>query len=285
MNPSAERARLAPDALFPRNIAFYALSHALPLGALWSGVTRASLVMCVVLYVVRIFFVTAGYHCYFAHRAFKTSRAFQLLLAVGAQASGQGSALRWAAAHQHHHTNSDRPADVHSPAQHGLYHSHFGWLCRKAYLATTERVSTRFSAFPELLWLDRYQYVPYVVLAGAMLAWLGWPGFFFAYGLSTLLVFHATFTVNSLSHRFGYRTYDTADDSRNNWFVALIMLGGGWHNNHHRYPGSVRQGFRWWEVDVTYYVIRLLGALGLVWDVREPPAELTAPTSREGRVS
>jgi stearoyl-CoA desaturase (Delta-9 desaturase) len=277
------RAKAAPDAFFPRNIVFYAMTHLLPLGALWSGVTWQSIVAFAVLYWGRIFFITAGYHCYFSHRAFETSRAFQLALAIGAQSSGQGSVLRWAAAHRHHHQHSDQPRDVHSPARHGLYHAHFGWLCRRRYLAITETPPAEFARFPELALLDRYQYVPYVVLAAAMFAWLGWPGLLFSYGLSTLLTFHATFTVNSLAHRFGYRTYDTPDDSRNNWFVAFIMLGGGWHNNHHRYPRSARMGFRWWELDATYHGLKVLESAGVVRGVKQPPRPIRTAAAQNPR--
>jgi stearoyl-CoA desaturase (delta-9 desaturase) len=262
---------------------FFVIQHVAPLGALYTGVTRASVVAFVVLYFVRIFFITAGYHCYFSHRAFKTSRVFQFVLAVGAQSSGQGGALGWAAGHQHHHASADQPADVHSPVQYGLYHAHFGWLCRKRYLATEARLPEQFVMFPELRWLDKHPWIPSVLLAAAMLVWLGLPGFFFSYAFSTLLTFHATFTVNSLAHRFGYRTYDTPDDSRNNWFVALIMLGGGWHNNHHRFPRVARQGFRWWEVDVTYYLLKLLERLRVVWDIREPPIAATVRRGACGR--
>lgn len=259
------------DALYLPNVCYFSVIHLLPLGAFFSGVTRSSIVACFVLYTVRIFFITAGYHCYFSHRAFKASRAFQFILALGAQSSGQGSVLKWAATHHHHHANSDSAADLHSPRQRGFWYSHMGWLFNRRYEYVISSYPKGLTKFPELVWLNRYYYLPTVALAAVAWASLGWAGLFVSYGLSTVLTFHATFSVNSLCHMFGTRRYDTPDDSRNNWFVALVMLGGGWHNNHHRCPRSARQGLLWWEVDITYYVLRLLAYSNIIWDVFEPP--------------
>jgi stearoyl-CoA desaturase (delta-9 desaturase) len=256
---------------YPRNIAYFACLHLLPFGALITGAGAGVAVAAGILYVVRVWFVAAGYHCYFSHRSFKTSRAFQLVLAIGAQTSGQGSVLRWATAHRVHHAHADTASDLHSPDRHGFWYAHMGWLLRTGYVARSEPRAGALMRFPELVWLDRYHYVPTLALAAVMLTGFGWPGLFVGYGLSTVLVFHATFTVNSLAHRFGTQPYPTGDHSRNNWFVALIMLGGGWHNNHHRYPQSARQGLRWWELDVTYLVLVVLRWTGLVSAIRVAP--------------
>ncbi|HEX7836557.1 MAG TPA: acyl-CoA desaturase [Kofleriaceae bacterium] len=267
---------------------YFAVLHALPFGALVTGASRQVFAAAFVLYVVRVWFVTAGYHSYFSHRAFKTSRAFQLVLAIGAQASSQGSVLGWAQAHRYHHIHADEPADLHSPHQRSLWYAHIGWLFRTEYLQHARPRTGPFAGYPELVWLDRHPYVPPLCLAGALTIAFGWPGLFIGYGLSTVAVYHATFAVNSLGHRFGARPYPTPDHSRNNWFVALILLGGGWHNNHHRFPRSARHGLRWWELDVTYGVLVVLGWLGLVSDLRVPrPAsvgevsEATAPQTPE----
>jgi stearoyl-CoA desaturase (delta-9 desaturase) len=258
------------DRLYLRNVIYFGVLHLLPFGALFTGADARVFVAAAALYWIRIWFVTAGYHCYFSHRAFQTGRVFQLILAIGAQASGQGSVLRWAAAHRYHHANSDHPDDLHSPHRRGLWHAHMGWLFRTRYLAPSEPRPGPFTRFPELVWLHRHPNVPPFALAALTLIALGWPGLFIAYGLSTVLVYHATFTVNSLAHRFGSRPYETPDQSRNNWFVAIVMLGGGWHNNHHRFPRSARQGLRWWEIDITYYVLVVLARLGVVRNLRVP---------------
>lgn len=264
---------------YVRNSLYYAFFHLLPLGSFFCRIDRSTFFGFLVLYFCRIFFVTAGYHCYFSHRAFRTSRLFQLGLAIGAQTSGQGSVLKWALAHYHHHANSDLPADLHSPAQHGFWQAHIGWLLRKKYTRLPERPLSHISHFPELRWLDKFHYLPWMMLAAAVYAWGGWPGLCFAYGLSTVLVFHATFTVNSLAHMYGSRPFATNDTSRNNWLVSLWMLGGGWHNNHHRYPASARQGFLWWQIDVTYYLLRCLAWLRLIWDIKEPPPSVLAAST------
>lgn len=254
--------------LYVRNAIYFSVIHLLPFGGIFTGASAHVYAACATLYLTRIWFITAGYHCYFSHRAFKTSRIFQFVLAFGAQMSGQGSVLRWAAAHRYHHANSDRPSDLHSPPAHGFWYAHLGWLFNTRYVApSTPTAAALQTQAPELVWLDRYSYVPMGALAALTLVVWGLPGLFVAFGVSTVLTFHATFCVNSLAHRFGSRRFGTPDQSRNNWFVALVMLGGGWHNNHHRYPRSARQGMRWWEFDVTYYGLVVLSWLGIVWDI------------------
>ena len=259
--------------LYVRNAVYFAGVHLLPLGGLLTEIPAGAFAAGAGLYLIRIWFITAGYHCYFSHRAFKTSRLFQFVLAVGAQSSGQGSVLRWASAHRYHHAHSDQPSDLHSPNAHGFWYAHFGWLLNTRYIAPSMATAKtpRWSGVPELLWLDRYPYVPALALAALSFALWGLPGLFVVYGGTTVLAFHATFCVNSLAHRFGSRRFDTRDQSRNNWFVALIMLGGGWHNNHHRFPRSARQGMRWWEFDPTYYGLVVLRRFGIVWDICVPP--------------
>ena len=266
------------DRWYPRNIAYFATLHLLPLGALETGAPPAAFALAAALYVIRVWFVSAGYHCYFSHRAFKTSRAFQLVLAIGAQTSAQGSVVRWATAHREHHAHADEPGDLHSPHPRGLWHAHIGWLLRTGYLERSAPRPGGLMQFRELAWLDRYAYLPSLALAAATWLALGWPGLCIGYGLSTVAVYHATFTVNSLAHRFGSQPYATQDHSRNNWFVALIMLGGGWHNNHHRFPRSARQGLRGWQIDPTYRVLVVLRFLGVVSALRVPTrAAITEP--------
>ena len=256
----------------------FILCHLAVLGAFFSGVTWQAVVLAIVLYVVRIFGVTAGYHRYFSHRTFETSRPFAFVLAWLAESTAQKGALWWAAHHRHHHLHSDDPDDVHSAKQHGFFHSHFGWL----YVGTEDTHWSRvrdLSERPELVWLNRYWVVPPVLLALGCFLVAGWPGLFVGFFLSTVCTWHATFSINSLAHVWGKRRYATKDESKNNPILAAITLGEGWHNNHHRWMGSCRQGFFPGEIDVTYLVLRGLASVGVVWGIKEPPARILA----EGR--
>lgn len=248
--------------------------HLLPLGALWTGTRWQDWAVCFALYFVRMFGVTAGHHRYFSHRTFKTSRWFQFVLAFFAQTSSQKGVLWWAAHHRNHHKFSDLPWDVHSPIQKGFWYSHWLWLYDRGTEVTDYNKVRDLAKYPELVWLNKYWAVPPTVL-GVVIAWtMGLSGLFIAFGLSTVLLWHGTFTINSLSHVFGKRRFETTDTSRNNWLLAIITLGEGWHNNHHHYMGSVRQGFYWWEYDITYYVLKAMSWVGLVWDLRPVPKEI-----------
>jgi len=226
------------------------------------------------LYVVRIFGITAGFHRYFSHRAYKTGRIFQFVLAWLGSMSAQKGVLWWAAHHRDHHKHSDEPEDLHSPRQRGLWWAHVGWILSKRYDETKFERIRDFARFPELRWLNRWHLVPPVTLAVALFVVGGLPLLVWGFFLSTVLTWHGTFTINSLSHVFGSRRYPTQDDSRNNFLLALVTLGEGWHNNHHYYMSTANQGWFWWEVDVTYYVLKLLSWVGLVRDLRTPPRQV-----------
>jgi len=254
------------------------------IGIWWVGFTWVSVALCVGLYVFRVFGITGGYHRYFSHRGYKTSRGFQFFMAfLGATAMQKGP-LWWSAKHREHHRDSDEPADSHSPRQYGVFDAHVGWVYREARANPDMDLIKDFSKYPELRWLERHQFAPGVIMAIICTLIGGWSGFLVGFLLSTILVYHATFTINSLNHMFGKQRYLTGDDSRNNWFLALLSLGEGWHNNHHYYPATARNGFFWWEVDVTYYMLLGLSKVGLVWDLRQPPktilANEKAPTQR-----
>lgn len=262
--------------------------HLACLGVLWVGVSRTALLVAGALYLVRMFSLTAFYHRYFSHRTFKTSRPVQFIFGLLGATCVQRGPLWWAAHHRTHHRHADTPLDPHSPALKGFLRSHVGWfLTPRAFAIEWSRIPD-LRKYPELRWLDRYDIAVPVGLAallygtgvalhyvapalhtdGAqMLVW----GFF----VSTVVLFHVTVTINSLAHRFGSRRFATRDDSRNNLLLALVTCGEGWHNNHHFYPGSVRQGFRWWEIDLTWYLLRGLAALGLVWGLKPVPAWVT----------
>jgi stearoyl-CoA desaturase (delta-9 desaturase) len=264
-----------------------AFMHAASLSVFVVGFSWTAFWTCAGLYVLRVFALTAGYHRYFSHNSFKTSRAFQFVLAFLGATSAQLGPLWWAAHHRHHHQHADTEHDIHSPGRHGLFWSHLGWLmCRKYAQTELDRVRD-FARFPELRLLDRFHVIPPLLLAGGLYlsgAWLavrapelgtsGWQMLAWGFFLSTTLVYHATFCINSLTHMIGRRRFNTNDQSRNSLVLALITMGEGWHNNHHRYPISTRQGFYWWEIDLTYYILRLLSLFRVVWDLRAPPARL-----------
>lgn len=278
---SASATEFHDDIIYPNTAAFI-LVHLAPLAAIWSGVTTTSVILAITLYVVRMFGVTAGYHRFFSHRSFKTSRAGQFLFALLAMSSTQKSVLWWAALHRHHHRHSDDPEDVHSPVHRGFFYSHVGWIFDKKHDATRVDEVPDLTKYPELVFLDKHQLLPGIALAVLCFFIDGWSGLFIGFFLSTVFLYHGTFFINSLAHVHGNQRYVTGDDSRNNWWLALITLGEGWHNNHHAYQRSTRQGFRWYEIDITYYVLKAMSWVGLVWDLGEPPVEVVRNERRVG---
>jgi stearoyl-CoA desaturase (delta-9 desaturase) len=270
------------DIIYPAAIPFV-LVHVVCLAAIWTGVTAGAVVTCIALYLVRMFGVTAGYHRYFSHRSFKTSRAFQFLLAFLAQSSAQRGILWWAAKHRHHHRHSDTELDVHSPRMRGFAYSHVGWIFTPQHGATDHDAVPDLTRYPELVWLDRHPYLPATVLAVACFLFGGWPGLVVGFFWSTVLLYHGTFFINSLAHVHGSQRYVTGDDSRNNWWLAIITLGEGWHNNHHAYQRSTRQGFRWYELDPTFYVLAALSWARVVWELGQPPEDVVRNERRLGR--
>lgn len=270
------------DIVYPAAIPFV-LIHLAVLGIFWTGVTTTAVVMCVVLYVVRMWALTAGFHRYFSHRSFKTSRVFQFIMAFLAQTSAQRGVLWWSAIHRHHHRHSDTPQDVHSPRHAGFWVSHVGWIFHRQKGKADYSTVQDLAKYPELRLLDKHPYVPAFLLGVACFLFAGWSGLFVGFILSTVILYHAVFAINSLAHVVGKQRYITGDDSRNNWWLALITLGEGWHNNHHHYQSSTRQGFFWWEVDFSYYVLKVLSWFGIVWDLRAPPEALLVGERRLGR--
>jgi stearoyl-CoA desaturase (delta-9 desaturase) len=240
-----------------------------PFGWRWGALAAGS-------YVLRLVAITAGYHRYFAHRSYETSRAFQLVLAVLGCTAAQKGPLWWAGHHRDHHRFSDLPQDVHSPVQRGFWWSHVGWIVCSKYNEVPYQRMKDFTRYPELVWLDRHHLVPAVTYATLLTLVFGWPGLMWGFFVSTVFTWHGTFLVNSLAHVFGRRRYDTRDDSRNSFAIALVTMGEGWHNNHHHYPSAVRQGWFWWEADVSYGVLRVLALLGVVRNLRLPPAHVVA---------
>lgn len=288
MQAAATRPRFDPRAC-PALLAM----HAAALAVIWTGVSPVAVAVAVGLLLVRGFAISAGYHRLLSHRAYRTSRPLQIAIAVVGTSAAQMGPLWWAALHRRHHRESDGPGDIHSPVGNGLFWAHMGWLLSDRFSHTEIGEVPDLAADPVLCWLDRWHFVPTLALAAATFAFghwlaivapqLGTSGaqmFVVGFLWSTLVMYHATYAVNSLGHSFGARRYETGDDSRNNAFVALITLGEGWQNNHHRFPGAARAGFFWWEIDPTYWMLRAMASLGLVWDLREVPAEAYAERPR-----
>jgi stearoyl-CoA desaturase (delta-9 desaturase) len=241
------------------------------LGFSWRG-----LLLALALYAVRMFGLTAGYHRYFSHRSFKVARPVQFLLGLLGTFAVQKGPLWWAAHHRSHHKYSDTPRDVHSVKQQGFWWAHVKWIMVRRFEGTDWDRIKDFGDYPELRWLNKYSLLPPVAMAvGLTLVW-GWWGFVWGFLVSTTLLWHGTFCVNSLAHLFGRRRYATTDESRNSFLIALITLGEGWHNNHHHYQRSERQGFFWWELDVTHLVLTALSWVGLVRELHAPPPHVLA---------
>jgi len=254
------------------------------LGVIWVGWSWISVVVALLLYMIRMFAITGFYHRYFSHRTFETDRSWQFLFAVLGNSSVQRGPIWWAAHHRHHHRNADQREDVHSPVIHGFLWSHLGWLTSRANFRTKTEFAKDWMRFPELRWINRYDTVIPVLLALALFGFgnllaniapsLGTSGMqmvVWGFFISSTVLLHATVTINSLAHMFGRRRYNTPDTSRNNVFLAIITFGEGWHNNHHQYSISTRQGFFWWEIDFTYYLLLLLGRLKIIRHLRPVP--------------
>jgi stearoyl-CoA desaturase (delta-9 desaturase) len=255
--------------------------------AIWVGWSWTAVAVAAFLYVVRMFAITGFYHRYFSHRTFRTSRFMQFVLAVWGNTSIQRGALWWAATHRHHHRHSDTDEDVHSARMKGFVWSHIGWMTSSNNFPTDYKVVRDLAQFPELVFLNRFDLIVPAIFGallfgfGELLAWFA-PGlntsgaqiFVWGFFISSSVLLHGTLFINSLAHVWGNRRFETSDDSRNNFWLALITLGEGWHNNHHRFMGSTRQGFYWWEVDLTYYFLKMMSWTGLIWDLKPVPRSI-----------
>jgi stearoyl-CoA desaturase (delta-9 desaturase) len=250
-------------------IPFFAV-HLFAITAFFTGFRLRDVLVCIGLYYVRMWAITAGYHRYFAHRAYKTNRAFQFFLALLGTTATQKGPLWWAAHHRHHHKESDQEADIHSPVQRGFWYSHMFWILDGTNDETRFELIRDFARYPELRFLNKFHLVPPILLAVALFFIGGYSLLAWGFFLSTTLLWHGTFTINSLSHIFGKRRYRTTDTSRNNWFLALLTCGEGWHNNHHYHQNTANQGWFWYEVDASFYVLKVLSWVGLVSDLRLP---------------
>ena len=276
-----------------RNLPF-ATVHALALTAIWTGVSWPAVVVCLGLYWMRVFFITGFYHRYFSHRSYRTSRVFQSVIAFLGTTAMQKGPLWWAGHHRFHHRHSDGEEDVHSPLHGGFWWAHVGWLIQVSRDDTRWDEVKDLARFPELRFFESQYRLGMLAFAGGVVGlgfWLerSFPQtgvtwlqvLVWGFVISTLMLWHTTYLINSGAHMWGNRRFATNDTSRNNFWLALVTMGEGWHNNHHRYPGAERNGFYWYEVDVTHWLLTMLSWLGLVWDLRRPPRHVYESASRE----
>ncbi|MCB0954447.1 MAG: acyl-CoA desaturase, partial [Microthrixaceae bacterium] len=268
----APKGNLPHGRINPRSsIPFFAI-HLLPFLAVFTGITWTAVWLFMATYWGRMFFITAGYHRYFSHRAYRTSRPFAAVLAFGGCAAAQKGPLWWAGHHRMHHRYSDTPTDPHTPRK-GFWWSHVGWILSDDTSPVPEGTMKEYSDIPEIRWIDKHDWVAPWSLAVACFLIGGWSGLLIGFFASTVLLWHSTFLVNSLAHVWGTRRFDTTDTSRNNFVIAVLTMGEGWHNNHHRYAHLARQGLYWWEVDASYWVLCGLEKLHIVWDLKRPRPE------------
>ncbi|HTE52136.1 MAG TPA: acyl-CoA desaturase [Kofleriaceae bacterium] len=270
----------------PKSWPFWAVHLTAIIGVIASGWSWSGFALAVGLYWVRMFFVTAGYHRYFSHRSFKTSRPFQFLLALACSSTAQKGILWWAGHHRRHHKYSDHEGDIHSVKLDGGWWSHVGWIvgCDPAFdEPDLDRVKD-LTRYPELRWIDRNWVVPTLAVPAILFLAGGWHAVLWGFFVGTVMTWHGSFSINSLSHLIGRRRYPTSDESRNSFLLALLTCGEGWHNNHHHYMTSANQGWRWYEIDMTYYVLRMLGWFGLVWDLRVPPVHVVRGEPAPARI-
>ena len=260
--------------------------HLIPLGLFWTGTEPEDWLAFGTMYAVMIFGVGGGLHRYFAHRSFKTSRAGQFLLGLTA-GTALGDPIAFSGKHRIHHKYSDTPRDVHNPKQ-GFWYCWIGSLLDEGY--SEEEIldmSPDLTKYPELMWLHRYFYVPALGAAAITYAVGGYTMFATGFCLSFIAVLHATSAVNYFCHKGGKRQYETNDYSTNRPVLSFFILGEGWHNNHHFYPGSARAGFFWYELDFIFYFLTVLSWFGIIWDLKRVPEavkRVALAVSRTSRV-
>jgi stearoyl-CoA desaturase (delta-9 desaturase) len=287
LDTSQYRAYADKDEIDYFRISPFILLHLGLVMVFWVGVSKTAIITAILLYFLRMFAITAFYHRYFAHRAYKTSRAWQLVFAICGAAAAQRGPLWWSAHHRHHHKHTDTVEDKHSPTQQGFWFSHIKWFLLSKNFKTNTALVSDLIKYPELVFLDRFD----ILVPGLLALFIFLTGYFlnifypelgtnglqlltWGFFVSTVAVMHGTFAINSIAHLFGKKRYATKDASYNNLWLAILSLGEGWHNNHHYYPASAKQGFFWWEIDITYYILKLMAYLGIIYDVRLVPAEI-----------
>jgi stearoyl-CoA desaturase (delta-9 desaturase) len=271
--------RAAPQGGNRLSVVMFVIAHLLAVVSFFFPLTWPLLAMAIGSYIIRMWAVSMGYHRYFSHRSFKTSRAFQFIMAWVGACAVQNGPLWWASWHRLHHKHSDTPEDVHSPVQRGFWHAQAGWYYDGEHIKADFSNVSDLAKFPELMFVERNGWLPPLVWVAGCYALAGWAGVAWGFMIPTIAVLHCVGLVNSLGHLWGSQRYDTGEGSRNNALLALLTFGDGWHNNHHRCMVSARHGFRWWELDLNYYGLRALELFGVVWGLRMPTPEIYAGKS------
>lgn len=279
--------RQEPDKVDWVRVMPFVVLHLGCLGIIWVGASAFAVWTAVALYFLRMFAVTGIYHRYFSHKTYSTSRFGQFLLAIWGGTTVQRGGLWWAYHHRHHHQHSDEEEDAHSPHVHGFWWSHIGWITSRRNFPTDYSKVKDLAKYPELVFLNRFDLIVPILFALSIFglgSWLeyaapqlgtnGWQLLVWGFFVSTTALFHGTACINSMAHLMGKRRYDTGDDSRNSFILAIICLGEGWHNNHHRYQSATRNGFYWWEIDPTYYGLKLLSWTGFIWGLKSVPQSI-----------
>jgi stearoyl-CoA desaturase (delta-9 desaturase) len=282
----AENRLNRPDKFYFRYFFPFLVLHLGCIGVIWTGWSWFAVGLAVALYFVRMFFITGIYHRYFCHKSYSVSRPVQFLMALAGLTCAQRGPLWWASVHRHHHAHSDQEEDLHSPGVRGFLWAHIGWLTSARNYPTNYRTVRDYDKYPEIRFLNRFDLIGPLLLivllfalGSALAVWApglgtnGWQLVVWGFFISTTALFHGTCAINSFTHMIGTRRYDTRDDSRNSFLLALVTLGEGWHNNHHRFQRAARQGFYWWEIDITYYTLKTLSCLGIVRDLKPIPPE------------
>jgi stearoyl-CoA desaturase (delta-9 desaturase) len=285
----AQAVRERPDRFEFRRCLPFVFIHLGCIGLFWVGWSWTAVAVAIALYWIRMFAITAFYHRYFSHRTFHTSRWTQFAFAALGNLAVQRGALWWAAVHRHHHKHADTEHDVHAPGIQGFAWAHIGWMTSSRNFPTNYDAIRDLAKFPELVFLNRFDLVVPALLAAALygvgaLLHANAPGLgtsgaqlvVWGFFVSTVVLLHGTLFINSMAHVFGDRRFSTRDDSRNNFLLAIITLGEGWHNNHHRFMSAARQGFYWWEFDPTWYALKMLSWTGLIWDLKSVPQSVYA---------
>ena len=271
------------------------LLHTVWLTAFLFPITMPLVVLALVSFALRMIGIELGYHRYFSHRSFQTSRLFQFILALLATSSGQRGVIAWAEHHRKHHRHSDTEQDPHSPVRNSFWYAHVAWIWKDEHRNPTYKHVRDLTKFPELTFIDRHHYIATYGLMALLFVLgefspilgrtgMGLQAMFWGFMIPTLVTYQITMSINSLYHsdRLGNRAFETSDHSRNVWWMAIPSMGAAWHNNHHRYGSAARAGFHWWQIDISYYIIRALGFLGLVWDIREVPARVLQELEENG---